>query len=329
MNVNRRRKPVPLHPAIAHAPRERDGRLAPFLEQHAFSALSSLGRLWQRRTATALTVLVIALALLLPLLLGLVVVNAGRFGGALRDAREISVFLAPGLPEADIAALAGAARLVPGIASIERRTPEAGLAELRELAGFGDALDLLTENPLPTVLLAAPLPDATPATMTAAATELEAMAGVELVQLDLAWRERLAHALALATRATLLLAALLALGVLLVVGNTIRLDVESRAEEIAVVQLIGGSDGFVRRPFLYAGVWYGLSAALLAIGGVTAAQLALAAPVRELADSYGSDFALAGLPWRVLAGTLAGGIVLGWLGAWAACGRHLARGRPA
>src|SRR5205085_10387033 len=132
----------------------------------------------------------------------------------------------------------------------------------------------------------------------------------------------------LATRITLVLAGLLALGALLVVGNTIRLDVESRAEEIAVVQLIGGSDGFVRRPFLYAGVWYGLAAAVLALLGVLAVQLALSAPVRELAASYGSEFALAGLPWSIAGGTLAGGIMLGWLGAWTACGRHLARGRP-
>jgi cell division transport system permease protein len=269
-----------------------------------------------------------ALALALPLLLALALANAQRFGGSLLDSREISVFLAPTLDADAIAAAESAARAVPGVVTVERRTPDQGLAELRELAGFGEALDLLSDNPLPTVLLAAPAADASSEAIVETAAKLEGIAGVDLVQYDVAWRERLARTLALAARITALLAGLFALGVLLVVGNTIRLDVESRAEEIAVVQLIGGSDGFVRRPFLYTGVWYGLAAAALALLGVHAAQLALATPVRELAASYGSAFALAGLPWRFAAGTLAGGIVLGWIGAWAACGRHLARGRP-
>ncbi|HET7843903.1 MAG TPA: permease-like cell division protein FtsX [Xanthomonadales bacterium] len=325
--MNRRRN-IPLHPAIAVPPRERSGGLGPFIEQHAYSALSSLGRLWQRRGATMLTVLVMALALALPLLLALALANAQRFGGSLLDSREVSVFLAPDLGADAIAAAERTVRGTPGVQSVARRTPDEGLAELRELAGFGEALDLLAENPLPTVLLAAPAPDASSESIATMAAALERVDGVELVQYDVAWRERLARTLALAARITTLLAGLLALGVLLVVGNTIRLDVESRAEEIAVVQLIGGSDGFVRRPFLYAGVWYGLAASALALLAVFVAQLALAQPVRELAESYGSAFALAGLPWRVAAGTLAGGIVLGWLGAWAACGRHLAKGRP-
>ena len=319
---------MPIPAELTRAPRERNGGFGAFVEQHLYSALSSLGRLWARRGATLLTVLVMALALALPLLLELAVVNAQRFGGTLVDSREITLFLAPDLDEAAIVAARDAARALPGVASIERRTPAQGLAELRELAGFGEALDLLTENPLPTVLLAAPAPDASSDAIAATADALQRIDGVELVQYDLSWRERLLRTLALAARITLLLAGLLALGVLLVVGNTIRLDVESRAEEIAVVQLIGGSDGFVRRPFLYAGVWYGLAAASFALLGVYAAQLALAQPVRELAASYGSEFALAGLPWRFAVGTLAGGIVLGWIGAWAACGRHLARGRP-
>ncbi len=151
---------------------------------------------------------------------------------------------------------------------------------------------------------------------------------MDFVQYDLVWRERLDLALELAKRVVWLLGLLLALGALLVVGNTIRLDVAGRAEEIAIVQLLGGTDGFVRRPFLYAGVWYGALAACAAIAGVMVATWLLRGPVGALAMSYGSDFALAGLSWPLALGTLGAGIVLGWLGAFVASGRELAKGNP-
>jgi cell division transport system permease protein len=144
----------------------------------------------------------------------------------------------------------------------------------------------------------------------------------------LVWRERLDLSLMLAARVVWVLGVLLALGALLVVGNTIRLDVASRAEEIAIVQLLGGTDGFVRRPFLYAGVWYGTLAACVAIAGVWLAVGLLRGPVAALAASYGSAFMLAGLSYPLALGTLGTGIVLGWLGAFVASGRELAKGKP-
>lgn len=301
---------------------------AAWREQHLYSMLSSLGRLWQRRSATVLTVLVMALALALPLLLQLAVRNLEHFGGMLREARELSAFMAPGTAPEAIAALAAELDENASVAAVAVKGPEDGLAELRQLPGFAEAVELLEANPLPTVLLVTPLPDARPEAIHALANEIQARAGVEFVQYDLAWRERLTRALGVAERMVLVVATLFGLGVLLVVGNTIRLDVLSRAEEIAVVQLLGGSDGFVRRPFLYAGCWYGLFAAVLALVGSAIAQYALAAPVAALAASYGSDFAVRGLGLDAVGATFAAGIVLGWLGAWAACGRHLSLGRP-
>jgi cell division transport system permease protein len=298
------------------------------VDQHLYSALSSLGRLWQRRLASALTMLVMALALALPLLLHLAVRNLERFGGDLRDSRELTAFLDPARDAEGAQAAAVAARALPGAGAVEVRAPDAGLAELRELAGFGEALDLLSENPLPFTLVVAPAADATPESVHALARALDGADGVDFVQYDLAWRERLDATLALGARTVGVLAALLGLGALLVVGNTIRLDVAARADEIAVVQLLGGSDGFVRRPFLYAGCWYGLGAALAALAGVALARIALAGPVSRLAASYGSAYRLAGLDASVVLATLAAGLMLGWLGAWVACGRHLARGKP-
>lgn len=327
--------PVPAAPAPVEAAAAGFGRFAldrpsaaALLDQHLYSALSSLGRLWQRRGAVALTVFVMALALALPLLLSVAVANLERFGGTLEDTREVTVFLEPALAADAVEAAAASARQLPGVASVAIRTPEQGLDELRQLPGFAEALETLVDNPLPALLVVVPDPAASDAEADALAAALERQPGADFVQYDRVWRERLARVLALAQRLTLVLALLLGLGALLIVGNTIRLDVAARAEEIAVAQLLGGSDGFVRRPFLYAGAWHGLLAALLALAGVALALLALAGPVAALAESYGSPLRLEGLPAATALATVAAGIMLGWLGAWAACGRHLAQGRP-
>jgi cell division transport system permease protein len=121
------------------------------------------------------------------------------------------------------------------------------------------------------------------------------------------------------------LAALLALAVLLVIGNTVRLDILGRAEEIEVMQLLGASAGFVRRPFLYAGFWYGLFSAALALLVVALVEWTLAAPLQTLVASYDHRFSVRGLGVVVALGTLGAGAVLGWCGAWLATWRHLAR----
>jgi cell division transport system permease protein len=302
--------------------------LAAWLGQHGYSLLSSLGRLWQRRGATLLTIAVMALALSLPLLLHLAVRNVERFGGGAQDSRELAVFLGAALDRDAVDAARRAAAAHADVTTVTLRTPDEALEELRRLAGFAEALDLLQSNPLPSVLIVTPRPGLAPDGVHALARALEAIEHVDFVQYDLSWRERLDAAIALARRLALVLGVLLAAGALLVVGNTIRLDVAARADEIAIVQLLGGSDGFVRRPFLYAGLWYGLLAATLALVGVAAVTWALAAPVAELAAGYGSEYRLQGLSAPLAAGTLLAGIVLGWLGAWIVCGRHLARGKP-
>jgi cell division transport system permease protein len=299
-----------------------------WIDQHLYSAVSSLGRLWQRRAATILTVLVMGLALALPLLLFLVLANAQRFGGTLTDSRDLNAFLAPERNAASARETLAAARALPDVADAHLRSPDDGLSDLRQLAGFSDAIDLLQDNPLPYVLVATPPPEADDTRIRLLAAKIEALPGVAFVQYDLTWRERLNRALALAARVLLLIGALLALGALLVVGNTIRLDVAARADEIAVVQLLGGTRGFVRRPFLYTGMWYGALAALVALGAVMFSRLLLAGPVAQLAQSYGSAFRLQGLSFEAVVATLAAGIMLGWLGAWVACGRELARGTP-
>lgn len=327
--MNRRKpqnrpKPAPEPKATKREPRPRIG-LRAWREQHLYSLFSSLGRLAARPWSTSLTVLVMALALALPLLLYLLLANAQQLHGDLRDAGSITVFVKPRLDARATEQLAQRLRARPDVVAVAVRTPEQGLQEFRNQSGFAEALDVLRDNPLPAVLLVSPRGD--PAQASALVAEFARDADVDLVQYDAAWRQRLDAILGSAMRAAQVLAALLALAVLLVVGNSVRLDIAGRAEEITIMQLLGASSGFVRRPFLYAGLWYGVVSAALALIVVAAVEVALAAPLQQLVASYDHRFSVHGLGLAPALATLAIGALLGWLGAWLAASRHLARSR--
>ena len=295
-----------------------------WLHHHAHSLVSSLGRALRRPWATLLTIGVMAVALALPLGLWAVLHNISRFGGELQQSREITVFLKPELGLDRVQALATDLRGRGDVASVRVRTPAEGLEELRERGGLGEAIDALGDNPLPSVLIVTPRGDET-----ALAESLSALPEAGQVQRDAQWRKRLDGWLRFGGRVVWVLGLLLGLGALLVVGNTVRLDIQSRREEIGVLQLLGASDGFIRRPFLYLGAWYGLAAGALALGLLTLAAWALRSPLADLAATYGSRFALAGFAPQALVGVVIGAALLGWLGAGLVTGHFLRQTRPA
>ena len=274
-----------------------------------------------------MTLAVIGIALALPaglhaLLANLQAVTAGWQGEA-----RLSLFLERSVPEARARALAAELRRRPDVRAVELITPEQALAEFRALSGFGEALDALDENPLPAVLAITPAED-DPEALAALAARLRALPEVELAQLDLEWVRRLHAILALARRGVAVVAALLAVAVLLVVGNTIRLEIQNRREEIVVAKLIGATDGYIRRPFLYSGLWHGLIGAALAWLLVEGALTLLRGPAARLAELYGSAWRLTGLDARASLLLVAGGALLGLAGAWLAVGRHLREIEP-
>lgn len=302
-------------------------RLAAWRDQHLYSFFSSLGRLAARPWANALTVLVLGFALALPLMFFLLFDNARDLAGGLREAREITAFLKPAVDAKGADALAGELRSRGDVAAVLVRTPEQGLAEFRQLSGFGDALDVLRSNPLPSVLVITPA-EKTDLDAPPLLADLKGDARVDLVQYDAAWRRKLSDILHFGERIVAVIAALLALATLLVIGNTVRMDIQARTAEISVMQLIGASDGFVRRPFLYAGFWYGLLGGLCALLIVIAVELALAGPAQRVIESYGGRFALHGLGLFVALAVVGASALLGWIGAFAATARHLAAGQP-
>jgi cell division transport system permease protein len=295
-----------------------------YLTHHAQSLLGSIGRLARAPFATALTVLVIGLALALPLALGLFVANAMSATGGFTGAVDVSVYFKPDVAMARVQQLAQSARGRAGVAAVQVISADDALKEFRQYSGFGTALQALGQNPLPNVLHVRPAAEAAaPADLEALRHYLAAWPEVDLVQVDSEWVLRFNAILELLRRVLGIAAILLGAGVLAVIGNTIRLEIQGRRNEIEVVRLVGGSPGFVRRPFLYTGMLYGLGGALLAWALVGTAVLVLRAPVASLARLYGSSYTLRGAGLADLGLVFGAGLGLGWLGAWLAAARHL------
>ncbi len=301
-----------------------------WLGHHGRSALASLGDLTRARLATTMTVAVVGIALALPAGLHLATRSLAVVAQGWQESTALSLFLTPNLDSAKAKALAEQLSRRPDLAKVKLISPAEGLAELREASGLAGAVDLLTENPLPTVLAVEPTSALTadPAALDALRHALAALPDVTDARLDTAWVQRLRALLDLGSSAALWLAALLAVAVLLVVGNTLRLEVANRRREIELMALVGATRAFVRRPFLYAGAWYGLLGGLIAILIVTLGVALVQFPVSRLAALYGTEFGLAWLDGTALLSLLLGGPLLGLIGAWLAVGRHLAACEP-
>jgi cell division transport system permease protein len=301
----------------------RHSRTAMWRRQHAWCLRDSLRQLARRPFGTALTIVVMGLALALPLAFYLLLVNVQHLATALGDSQSVNVFLKTDVAADGAQKFAATLRARADVGTVALRTPQQGLAELAAMQGFGDAIKSLPDNPLPFVLLVEPRPGANRAQVETLVAAIRAMPGVDLVQDNGQWRARLDALIAVGQRVTLLLAALLGAAAVLVIGNTVRLDIRSRANEIIVQQLIGASAGFVRRPYLYEGAWYGLAAGFVAVLLVLLLEAVLAAPVRELVASYTGRLHFGGLSWATLGIGWAIALVLGWLGALIASSRHL------
>ncbi|MDE2218889.1 MAG: permease-like cell division protein FtsX [Gammaproteobacteria bacterium] len=300
-----------------------------YFARHTHALFSSAGHLARAPIATTFTVVVMGLALALPLGLDVLVRNVRAATADFSGAVSISVFLKPGVAEARAAQLARSARERPGVAAVELITATQALAQFRAQSGFGAALDALDANPLPHALVVTPRPaNSSPADMESLRRYLAAWPEVDAVQLDGDWVARFNALLALLRRALLVAAGFLALGVVAVVGNTIRLEIRNRRAEIEVTKLVGGTNGFVRRPFLYTGALYGLLGGLTAWLVVAVTLVLLGPTAARLAQSYGSPFVLAGPGARELGLLLGFGTLLGWIGSWLAAARHLARIEP-
>ena len=295
-----------------------------YLDHHLETARVSLKRLLAAPLATLMTLAMIAIALSLPSVLYVGLQNVAQLSDQWQGASQVSLFLDDSLTEADGRDLAEQLKSNSQFSQLSYLSKSEALDEFKQFAGFGRALEQLKDNPLPAVILLTPSEDYLASdNLAGLSQQLLSLDGVDDVRIDLDWVQRLQTMVLLGQRTVLLLGLLLALGVVLVVGNTIRLEIQNRRDEILVVKLVGGTDSFVRRPFLYTGFWYGLGAGLLAFALVELSLWYLGAVVDQLIQLYHSDFHLQGLgigPTLVL---LLLAVLLGSGGAWLAVLKHL------
>ena len=309
-------------------PSKATGPVATWFLRHASTAVGALGRLAQQPFASFMTILVIAVTLALPAALHLVIKNAQSVSGSWANALDFSVDLASGTSVDEAANLARLIEQRADVASVTLIAADEALAEFKEQSGFGAALDQLRENPLPHALVVRPTGANTAESMTLLQEEIANLPEADFVQADTDWVQRFHAILDILQRAITMSAILLGAAIVIVIGNTIRLDIQNRREEIEVTKLIGASNAFVRRPFLYSGLWYGLGGGVLALVLVAYGLYVLKAPVSRLAGLYDSPYTLLALSFRESLLIVTTGVVLGLAGSWLAAARHMRRIEP-
>ena len=307
----------------AVAPVRTRGPVSTWFGRHVDTAVTSLRKLGRTPFSSLMIIGVIAMTLALPTALHLLVKNALTISGGWEDALDFSVFLDEGISvdEAD-----GLRRLIgerADVGEVTLITAEDALAEFKAQSGFGAALDQLSTNPLPHTLVVRPAPSNTPASIGLLREELENLPETVAVQVDTDWVQRFHAILDIVDQGIGIGAALLGLAIIVIIGNTIRLDVENRRDEIEVVKLIGASDGFVRRPFLWSGLWFGLFGGLAAVGLVQWGLYLLDAPVARLAGLYAGNVDLTRLGLGEGLAVVGIGTMLGLVGSWFAATRRM------
>lgn len=300
-----------------------------FFALHKQQCKQSLADMMRRPLGNILTLAVLAFALTLPTSFYLFAKNVTMVAQVWQNPTQMTVYLESGTPAGQVKQLHDELAQWPEIASLESISPEQGLVEFRQQAGFEQALSLLDDNPLPPVLIIKPAEAwQLDAKATELASRLRLQTGVDEVRLDSDWLQRLAAIKQLVVILAMIISGLMLFAVFLIVGNTLRLQVLNQRDEIQVMKLVGATDSFILRPYLYTGVWYGL------IGGVAAwvltalVAMLLDGAVAHLANLYDSPFRMVGLGWDESLILLMISVFLGLLAARLSAGRHLKEIEP-
>ena len=296
---------------------------------HRISFFSSAGRLLSTPIQTLMTSLVVAIALALPATLYIALNNVQQLGDSWDANPKISAYLNPQAKDQAIQDFIRKLKQFNEINDVEYLSADQALIEFQTRSGFGETLSELDENPLPPTLIISPTAAASdPDILKILGDRLLKETLIDDVSLDMEWVRRLREIMILGKKIVVALAALLGLGVLLAIGNTIRLAIENRKEEIVVTKLVGGTDGFVRRPFMYSGAWYGFFGGVLACVIVALGYFSINQSVQRLADLYQSGFKLQALGLEGNLILLGVATLLGLLGSCLAVSRHLSQIEP-
>lgn len=302
-------------------------RFVMFWVNHVRQALFSLGELWRTPSASILTIGVLGVSLTLPATLHLLVKNVQQVSDSFTQAAEISLFVKDGTDDMQINSLLKILQADNDIARVTHISKQQALDEFADVSGFGSALTYLTDNPLPDVLLV--LPKNTSAVSARQLLErLSKERIVEFGKLDIDWLTRLDAIVSLLRQAVLVIAVLLLGAVLLIIGNTIRLSIMSKKDEIEVMKLVGATDAFIQRPFLYSGVWFGVFGGLLAFLIVEAMLWWLQGAIGSVTSLYDSEFRLMAFSITEFFSLMLLAVLLGLTGSYLSVRRHISAIEP-
>ena len=298
-------------------------RMRAWVSHHLQSLVFSLGKIYRSPLPTTMTVAVIAITLTLPAGFYLFLKNLERISGDFRSSTQISLYLTLDTSDDEARAFDDSLRELPDIAGTRFISRDQALDDFRRESGFGESIEQLADNPLPHTIVVQPVDGIDPLRIKTLLGQLQAEQRVDIAKLDTEWLERLYTIVDMARRSVIIISLLFSFAVLLTIGNTIRLDIQNRYQEIIVTKLIGATDAFIRRPFLYGGVWYGLLGGLLAWLLVELSALVLSGPVARLNQLYQASFEIVTFSFSDFMILIASSTLLGLAGSWLAVARHL------
>ncbi len=314
--------------ADAIAPVRSSSVFSIWLARHTSTSLGALGRLSRQPFASLMIILVIGVTLALPAAINVIVKNMQSVSNSWSNALDFSMYLKKDLTVSDAEDLANLIRQRADIESVGLITADEALLEFKKQSGFGKALNQLSENPLPHALVIRPSSGNTGASLTLLQEEIRNLPETELVQVDTEWVQRFHAILDIVRQAISIGVVLLGIAIVVIIGNTIRLDIENRREEIEVTKLIGASNAFVRRPFLWTGFWYGLLGGAFALLLVQYGLYLLREPVSRLAGLYQGKITVASLTITESSAIIGIAVFLGLFASWVTAARHMRRIEP-
>jgi len=316
-------------PNITQSKLPLSGRIVMFFIRHVQQGMSSMGELWRSPVSSIMTMAVLGVSLSLPAALQVLVKNAENITQSWNSAAEISLFINKGRSEQSIQSLLSRIKAFREVETVSYISRDQALEEFQRLSGFGEALSYLDDNPLPAVVTVTPsVKYSSPTGARELLAKLEREPEVNFGRLDIEWLERLQALLKLLEKTVLAIAALLVLAVVLVIGNTIRLAIMNRRTEIEVMKLVGATEAFIQRPFLYTGIWYGVIGGILAWLIINVLVWYLDGALAELLGLYGSQLTIQSLTFTELIKLVLLASFLGWFGSYLSVRQHLRNIEP-
>ncbi|MCU5771236.1 permease-like cell division protein FtsX [Erwiniaceae bacterium BAC15a-03b] len=298
-------------------------------EQWRYALHGSLSDMWRQPLATLLTVMVIAISLTLPSVCYMVWKNVSQAADQWYPAPQLTVYFSKTLDDTAAENVVALLKKEDGVDKVNYLSREEAMGEFRNWSGFGGSLDMLEQNPLPAVAVITPkLNFQSSNTMQSLRDRVAAVDGVDEVRMDDSWFARLAALTGLVGQVAAMIGVLMIVAVFLVIGNSVRLSIFARRDTINVQKLIGATDGFILRPFLYGGALLGFSGALLSLVLSEVLVLRLESVVTQVASVFGTTFTLSGLSWDESLLLLLIAAMIGWIAAWLATVQHLRRFTP-